>query len=244
MLGLRPTGAPRSRKANPFEPHIHLRGAVGRPDLGYSTTCDPSAGRKAAHNKLPGVWQPLYSLLDQRSKGRCAGMNANTITSIPRPRTVPDRFLIGIVAGVVALLALVGISLVMLRQPAPQLPIDSPSGVVQRFYTAVQQRDFDEAYQYLSANMGSYPTRDEFSKYNLDRTGYSYYGSSDNERVRIGEETIHDNRAIVTVLITTFYAGNPLFGGSSEYTNTESFSLQREADGWRITELPYQFRPW
>jgi hypothetical protein len=150
----------------------------------------------------------------------------------------PDRFLVGIIGGVVALLALAGIVIALLHQPVRQLPADSPGGTIQRFYTAIEQKNYDEAYNLLSDSMVNKPTRDVFVNNQMTSGSYSY---SSARRARIDKENVYGDKATISVAVTHFYGSAGPFGGSSEYTDTEMFSLQREGGTWRITELPWPY---
>lgn len=157
-------------------------------------------------------------------------------TATPPVRTQPDRFLIGIAVGLTVLLLAAGISVALLRQPARELPADTPGGTVQRFYRALEQKDYVGAYAYLSDSMSKKPTREEFTSYNASRGP-----NLSQERIRIQDERVTDSEATVTVAATTFYNSGGPFGGSGEYTNTEIFTLRREDGTWRITVLPPRY---
>ncbi|HEX5502843.1 MAG TPA: hypothetical protein VFW96_09480, partial [Thermomicrobiales bacterium] len=75
------------------------------------------------------------------------------------PRT--DRFLIGILAGLAALLVVAGVAVAFLRQPEPALPAGTPGATVQDFYRALAGQDYDRAYALLSDAMSNKPTREE-----------------------------------------------------------------------------------
>ena len=167
-------------------------------------------------------------------------MDMTSVTPTPTPALRPktDRFLIGILVGLVVLLAVAGVSVAALRQPAPELPADTPSGVVQRFYRAIEQQDYGKAYDYLAESMAHKPTRDQFASYNLKSSDYNR-----RERVRINSEKIYSDSATVQVSISHFYYSGEPFGGSSDYTSNEIFSLKREHGAWRITELPFEYVP-
>src|SRR5437879_1557136 len=109
-------------------------------------------------------------------------MDVTSATTTPTPSLRPktDRFLVAIFAGLAVLLVVAGASVAMLRQPARELPADTPSGVVQRFYNAIEQQDYNKAYDYLADSMSHKPTRDEFVDYNLKSSDYDTQ-----ERVRI-----------------------------------------------------------
>ena len=159
-------------------------------------------------------------------------------TTAPAQRQ-PDRFLISIVVGLAALILAAGISVAFLRQPAPALPADTPGGTVQRFYRALEQKDYAGAYAYLSDSMSKKPTREDFTSHNGSQAP-----NISQERIRIQDERVTDSDATVTVATTTFYNSSSPFGGSGEYTSTEIFTLRREDGTWRITALPYQYMPY
>ena len=79
----------------------------------------------------------------------------------------PDRFLIGIVVGLALLLLAAGVSVAYLRQPVRELPLDTPGGTIQRFYAALEQKDYSGAFDYLSDSMSKKPTREEFLSYRI-----------------------------------------------------------------------------
>ncbi|MEP6776453.1 MAG: hypothetical protein ABJA50_12730 [Chloroflexota bacterium] len=155
----------------------------------------------------------------------------------------PDRFLIGIVAGLILLLIAAAISVLFLRQPAQELPADTPGGTVQRFYIALQKNDYAGAYTYLSDSMVNKPTQAEFTNYN---TSYNAggYNSNNQQGIRIDNITVNGDDATVPVAVTTYYNSGGPFGGSGDYTNTEVFSLHRDNGNWLITILPPRYMPY
>lgn len=171
----------------------------------------------------------------------------DTVDVAPSPASTPaarprlDRFLIAIIAGLVLLLILAGLT-VFLRQPPPDLPADSPGGTVQRFYNAVLKKDYAAAYLYLSDSMADKPTQDEFVQYNATQSSYS--SGQQNDRVRFSADTVSGDSAIVTANITHFYNTSNPFGGNNQWTETSTFTLRNENGTWRITILPYQFMPY
>jgi hypothetical protein len=163
-------------------------------------------------------------------------MDDTTATSLAQPQ--PDRFLIGIGVGLAVLLLAAAISVAFLRQPAPDLPAATPGGTVQRFYRALEQKDYAAAYAYLSPSMSNKPTREDFTSYYV-----SGGGNISQQRIRIQDERVTGSDATVTVSATTFYNSGSPFGGSGDYTSTEIFTLRREDGTWRITHLPSEYIP-
>jgi hypothetical protein len=163
-------------------------------------------------------------------------MDTASKPSAAHPQT--DRFLIGILIGVVVLLAVAGLSLLVLRQPPRELPADSPSGTIQRFFSALEQRNYNQAYDLLSDHMERKPTRDAFTRYIADQFTYG----AQTQRVRIDTEQIDGKTATVTVRVTSYYGGGLPLGGANEYTSTETFTLAQEAGIWRITTLAPRYQ--
>jgi len=155
----------------------------------------------------------------------------------------PDRFLIGIVAGLIVLLIAAAISVIFLRQPAQELPVDTPGGTVQRFYAALQKGDYAGAYNYLSDSMANKPNLVEFINYNTSYYPNGYHNSSQ-QRIRIDNITVNGDDATVPVAVTTYYDSGGPFGSSGDYTSTEVFSLHRDNGTWRITIAPPQYLPY
>jgi hypothetical protein len=161
-----------------------------------------------------------------------------TTPTAAAPRAT-DRFFLAILAGLGLLLVVALLSVLLLRQPAAVLPVDTPEGVVQRFYLALEERDYHRAYDLLGAQATAPLTRDEFVRYNADRQRYE--GS---QRVRIDDQRINGDFATVTATVTHYAANAQPFGVGGEYSEAETFSLQRDANGWRISGLPYRYRPY
>jgi hypothetical protein len=163
-------------------------------------------------------------------------------TSATQPAARPgfDRFLTAILVGLAALLLIAAGALILARQPAPTLPADTPGGTIQRFYQALDREDYDAAYDLLSDRLKNKPTRAAFIEYHLEDR--SYYDGR-NSRLRITEERVRNDSAFVVVQITHYYNDPGPFGGSGEWDTKETFTLRHEADIWRISELPYGYRP-
>jgi hypothetical protein len=163
---------------------------------------------------------------------------ATTPSAVAQPR-IADRFFLAILAGLGLLLVVALLSVLLLRQPAAVLPVDTPEGVVQRFYLALEARDYHQAYDLLGAQATAQVTRDEFFRYNADRQPYE-----GPQRVRIDDQQISGDFATVTVTVTHYSANAQPFGVGGEFSEAESFSLQHDTTGWRISDLPYRYRPY
>ena len=147
-----------------------------------------------------------------------------------------DKFLIGIVAGIV-LLAIVAVVVVMFRQPGEEKYIadDTPAGVVHNYFLAIQRKDYEKAYGYLSDDLDNKPDLDEFIR------DMNIYGYDRQASLSIGQTTPGDVRAQVEISITTYNTGG-LFD-NNQYTSHDTVYLQATADGssWGITQFPYPY---
>lgn len=161
-----------------------------------------------------------------------------TTPTAARPRAA-DRFFLGLLAGLGLLLVVALLSVLLLRQPTAILSLDTPEGVVQHFYLALEERDYHRAYDLLGAQSTAPLSRDEFVRHNADRQRYE-----GPQRVRIDDQRITGDFATVTVTVTHYAANAQPFGGGGEYSVAETFSLHRDPNGWRISDLPYRYRPY
>ncbi|HRV95562.1 MAG TPA: hypothetical protein P5526_25635 [Anaerolineae bacterium] len=147
-----------------------------------------------------------------------------------------DKFLIGIVIGIVVLV-IVSLTVVLLRRPGEESYIadDTPAGVVHNYYLALQRKDYEKAYSYLSDDLKSKPDLDKFIR-DLDN-----YGRQSDASLQIGETTQTDGHAQVDVAITTYRAGG-IFD-SNTYTDRNTAYLQATPDGsgWWLTQFPYPY---
>jgi hypothetical protein len=161
------------------------------------------------------------------------------VTAAPTTRFRVDRLFLLLLSGIVLLLIVAGISILVAGRTPPALPPDSPGRTVQQFYEALGAQDYQGAYALLSDQMVAKPTREEFVRYNADR------GNTEQatQRVRLETEKINGDVATVTVSVIIHYSSGAPFGGN-DYTMTETFSLRHDAAGWRISDLPYRYRPY
>jgi hypothetical protein len=142
-----------------------------------------------------------------------------------------DKFLIGIVAGIVVLVV-VAIAVVLARgQNEAYMADDTPEGVAHNYFLAIQRKEFEKAYGYLSDEIEEKPTLDEF---------IASVDSQEEAALKLGATTIDNNRARVEVAITHYYGGGPFDSG--RYTSQETAYLRQAANGnWKIFEFPYPY---
>ena len=140
-----------------------------------------------------------------------------------------DRFLLAIIAGVVALVV-IALALALTRTPQGYLPDTTPSGVAHNYVLALKQGDDERAYGYLSSELVGYPaTVDAFA---ADTERYSWEFSRDSATLAVGDARVTDERAVVTLSETRFSEGG-LFG-SNQYTTSFNVTLRRQSEAWKI----------
>ncbi len=146
-----------------------------------------------------------------------------------------DRFLLGILIGIGALVIL-ALALFFTRKDNTLTygPEDTPEGVVHNYVVAVFQRDYEKAYGYL-ADKKDKPTLEQFREAFLQN-----YINPNNTGVDIGESEISDDQAFVTVYIQ--YGSSDPF--SSGYRNEERAVLVNQGGQWKLEQMPGNFWAW
>ena len=144
-----------------------------------------------------------------------------------------DKFLIGIVGGVI-LLIVVAFAVAFLRPKSTYLPDDTPEGVAHNYLFALQQKDYARAYGYLSLTISGYPKSAEV--FADDVNDYSWYFGEASNTLQVESSSITGDRAVVSVRETVFHEGG-LFN-SNQYANTFEMTLQRDpkSGAWKIVE--------
>jgi hypothetical protein len=146
-----------------------------------------------------------------------------------------DKFLIGIVLGII-ILVIVAISVVLTRSQSEEyIADDNPAGVVHNYFLAIQRRDYDKAYSYLSDEIKAKPDLNDFI------LNVEIYGNQPESSLKIDESTINGNRAQVRVAITSYSGGGGLFDRGS-YTSRDTVHLRANPAGeWKILQFPYPY---
>ena len=121
-----------------------------------------------------------------------------------------DRFLLGILIGIGALVVL-ALALFFTRKDNTLTygPEDTPEGVVHNYVVAVFQRDYEKAYGYL-ADKKDKPTLEQFRKSFLQN-----YVNPDNNSVDIGGTEFTGDEAFVTVYVQ-YGSSDPFSSGYSQ----------------------------
>jgi len=143
----------------------------------------------------------------------------------------PDRFLVAILAGAVALV--VAALVTARRTPAPTYgPEDSPDGVVNNYVLALRQDDDARAFGYLDPALAGHPGTLERFQEDIGDCSWCFGDASAPETVRVDPAEFDGDQADVQVRVITFREDG-LFG-SSEYVSTYGFRLVRRDGAWRI----------
>jgi hypothetical protein len=143
-----------------------------------------------------------------------------------------DKFLIGLVSGIV-LLVVVAFAVALLRPRPTYQPEDTPDGVVHNYLFALQEENYDRAYGYLSPTIKGYP--DSTDAFIEDIHIYDFlYRSDESVTFEVESARVADDRAVVIVRETTFY-GRGLFN-NNEFTSSFDVILVRDAGSgaWKI----------
>ena len=142
-----------------------------------------------------------------------------------------DRFLIGILIGIAALVVL-SLALFFTRKDSETyVADDTPEGVVHNYVVAVHKRDFEKAYSYL-AEKDYKPTYEQFRQAFITNMVFP-----DNVGVEIGDADISGSEAVVA-LSTIYNSSDPFSGG---YRNNEAALLILQNGQWKLEQLPYNF---
>lgn len=135
-----------------------------------------------------------------------------------------DPLLVVIIAVIVAV-ALVAVITVVVRGGGTTRDPDSPEGTVERYISALIDRDFPEARSLIDDQL-------------VDNCEYEPGEVNSDQRVSLRNVTITEHTATVDLDITRT-SGGPLSGGG--YVERSTFTLTDTGDGWLITDAPWQF---
>jgi hypothetical protein len=145
-----------------------------------------------------------------------------------RERTMSKIWLIGTMAFVIALVVGgVTVALVTNRAGVELLPANSPEGVVQRYLQALEREDLREAYSYLSRDLQSTCSLDDFVR-------EASWRRMRGDHVTLEDTQVLDGGALVRARVTVFDPGQPF--GPSEYSYDRFFHLKLEEGQWRLVE--------
>jgi hypothetical protein len=136
-----------------------------------------------------------------------------------------DKFLIGIVGGVL-ILVVVAFAIAFLRPKPSYQPEDTPEGVTYNYLFAVRKADYARAYGYLSPTLKGYPASAEAFTNTVNDHKWSFRTDT-SSALSVQSTRVSGAQVIVTVREAAFYPGG-LFG-SGESTSTFDVTLTRAA---------------
>jgi hypothetical protein len=139
-----------------------------------------------------------------------------------------DRFLTGILAGIVVLVV-IALAVFFLRQGSQSyISEDVPEGVVHNYVLAVLNDDYEKAYKYL-ADLDNKPTYEQFRDAFL--TGVV---NPNNSAVDIGTSEVTADTASVEVALIY----NPSDPFSTGYRDVQRAVLVRQNGEWKLSSMP------
>lgn len=142
-----------------------------------------------------------------------------------------DRFLIGILAGILLLVAAALVLFFVRQDRADYVADDTPEGVVHNFALAILGEDYQKAYGYLAEHEYK-PSYEKFREAFFNR-----YINPGGAGLEIGEAEIQDDEAIVELFVV--YGPSDPFSGN--YRSSEIARLVRQDGQWKIIQMPYNF---
>ncbi len=147
-----------------------------------------------------------------------------------RVQSASSRWLIVVAGAVVALVALSVVVALATRSDATTFAADTPEGVVQRYLQAVEDRELQQAYDYLSVGLQQECAyrdfRDSGRRPDLESQRVTLEGT---ERVN-GEMEVR-------VRVTQFNVDPPF--GSRESSHVQRYLLVEEGGVWRFSQQPW-----
>ena len=146
--------------------------------------------------------------------------------------TGSNKFLFGIVVGII-LLVIVTFSVVMLRPEPTYQDASTPDGAAHNYLLALQQGDYEHAYQYIPSDF-KYPTDAFDFEDDVRRNSWQFDLDDDFSLAVESIKQQDDDKAIITVRKTTF-SNNGLMG-SYQYSRTFKMDMVRENDLWKVSD--------
>ena len=144
-----------------------------------------------------------------------------------------DKFLIGIVGGIVLLVVVVFI--VVLLRPEPEyLDEDTPEGVVHNYLLALQKGEYERALDNLSSSVKHAPKDvNEFVE-DIDGCSWRFRGLDRDISLIVVSADIRGERAEVQIKQTVFYSGDVF--GSDLYESEFEMTLKQQNDAWKLID--------
>lgn len=142
-----------------------------------------------------------------------------------------DKFLIGILIGIGALVVLALILFFTRQQKRDYIADNTPDGVAHNYVLAVINKDYQKAYSYL-ADLKYKPTYEEFRQ-----SFFNGNVNSENVGAEVGAAEIDND--VASVEVTIYYSYSDPFSANTGSTDHASLVLQKGA--WKLSYMPYNF---
>ena len=145
-----------------------------------------------------------------------------------------DKFLVGIVAGIVLLVgAVLVVAFLRPNQPAYQ-PDDTPEGAAHNYLLALQLDEYERAYGYLLPTLPGHPDSLDAFERDIEDRRWNFGYDGDDVSLAIESVDVSGYRAKIVVRRTQFSRGGLFDSGQSSYTF--EMTLRREAGAWKVAE--------
>ncbi len=145
-----------------------------------------------------------------------------------------DKFLLGIVIGIV-ILVIVVFAVAYFRPKPAYLSEDTPEGVAHNYLLALRLKDYTRAYSYLSPFIAGFPSSEQAFVNDIQYYNWSFQLDEEVVTLTVTSVSTTGNHATVTVRETRF-TQTGLFGGDS----TNDFEMQLQHidlnSSWKIIE--------
>lgn len=145
------------------------------------------------------------------------------------------RLLALVAAGALVLLVAAIVTVLVVRPKETTYLAGSPQAVVQRYFKALNARDYAAVRATFSASLAANCTEGRIQAERAER-------SLEASRVEISNARVTGESAAIDVTIR--HEGNGGFLGNSGYTDKEQYRLIREQGAWRMTAESGFGGPW
>lgn len=145
-----------------------------------------------------------------------------------------DRFLLGIVGGVVVLVV---VALVLVWQTptvAEYQPEDTPAGIAFNYLIALQREEYERAYTYLAPDLPNYPTTAAAFFVEV-QDWWCFNNQERSSPLDVGDVNIVGERAIVQI-VQRVYSTQPNLFSDNSYTQQFKITLKQLDGRWYISE--------
>ncbi len=143
-----------------------------------------------------------------------------------------DRFLIGIVVGIIVLVV-AAFAITLLRPETAYKADDTPENVAHNYLLAFEQEDFERAYAYLSPDLEGYPADLNTFMHDVQTNRWNF-GFEQNHTLAIESGRSFGEFYLVTVRETNFY-NNGLFE-SQPSMSTFTLRLKQVGGEWKLVD--------